>query len=98
MTRFQQRPLVPLLTFLLILASVSVTRASSGPKWSDEQLIGFSNVILTGRVVDITEKGADDHINKLAKKYVNQDVYPYRQPGEVRVIYTIRPEHSFVMG
>ena len=35
-----------------------------------------------GRVVEITEQGADDHINKLAKKYLGVDVYPYRQPGE----------------
>jgi hypothetical protein len=43
--------------------------------------------------VDITQEGADDHINKLAKKYLGKDVYPYRQPGEVRVLYRVRPEH-----
>jgi len=47
---------------------------------------------LRGRVIEITETGADDHINKMAKKYLNQDVYPYRQPGEVRVLYKIEPE------
>ena len=45
-----------------------------------------------GRVVDITEKGADQHINKLAKKYLGVDKYPYAQPGEVRVLYRVRPE------
>lgn len=45
-----------------------------------------------GRVADITEQGADDHINRMAKKYLNVDTYPYRQPGEVRVIYKIKPE------
>ncbi len=45
-----------------------------------------------GRVVEITEKGADDHIDRMAKKYLNQDRYPYRQPTEVRVMYKIRPE------
>jgi PPOX class probable F420-dependent enzyme len=46
-----------------------------------------------GRVVDITEKGADQHINKLAKKYLGVDKYPYAQPGEVRVLYRVKPEH-----
>lgn len=58
----------------------------------------YRHLSIRGRVVDITEAGADDHINKLAKKYINQDVYPYREPGEVRVIYKIRPEHTFAMG
>jgi PPOX class probable F420-dependent enzyme len=51
-----------------------------------------------GKVTEITEEGADDHINKMAKKYLGQDKYPYRQPGEVRVIYKIRPEHTTTMG
>ncbi len=45
-----------------------------------------------GKVTEVTEKGADDSINRLAKKYLGVDVYPYRQPGEVRVIYKITPE------
>ena len=46
-----------------------------------------------GRVVEITEKGAAQHIDKLAKKYLGVDKYPYAQPGEVRVLYRIEPEH-----
>jgi PPOX class probable F420-dependent enzyme len=34
---------------------------------------------------------ADDHIDRLAKLYIDQDEYPFRQPGEVRVKYTITP-------
>jgi hypothetical protein len=49
-------------------------------------------------VVDITEAGADEHIDKLAKKYINQDRYPHRAPGEVRVKYKIVPERAFTMG
>ena len=37
--------------------------------------------------------GADEHINALAKKYINQDEYPYRQPGEQRIKFVIEPEH-----
>lgn len=35
--------------------------------------------------------GADEHIDGLAKKYLNQDSYPFRQPGEQRIMFTIRP-------
>jgi PPOX class probable F420-dependent enzyme len=52
---------------------------------------------LRGRVEEISEQGADSHIDALAKKYLGQDRYPYRQPGEVRVIYKIRPERVWTM-
>lgn len=51
-----------------------------------------------GKVVEITENGADAHIDKLARKYLGADRYPYRQPGEVRVIYRIEPERITSMG
>ncbi len=44
---------------------------------------------IRGRVVRVTEDGADAHIDKLARKYLDADSYPFRQPGEVRVSYTI---------
>ncbi len=47
---------------------------------------------IRGTVVEITEEEADDHIDKLANKYLGVDKYPYRQEGEVRVIYRIKPE------
>jgi PPOX class probable F420-dependent enzyme len=53
---------------------------------------------IRGRVVEITEEGADESIDKLAKKYLGVDKYPYGQPGEVRVLYKIKPEHTTVMG
>jgi PPOX class probable F420-dependent enzyme len=39
-----------------------------------------------------TRDDADGHINRLAKVYINQDEYPFRQPGEVRMKYVITPE------
>ena len=48
--------------------------------------------------IRITEEGADAHIDRLAKKYLGADKYPFRQPGEVRVIYVIRPERVATMG
>ncbi len=47
---------------------------------------------IRGRVVEITEEGAEEHIDRLARKYLGVDRYPYRQPGEIRVLYKIRPE------
>jgi PPOX class probable F420-dependent enzyme len=44
-----------------------------------------------GKVVEITEQGADEHIDKLAKKYLGADKYPGHRPGEVRRIYKIEP-------
>ena len=51
-----------------------------------------------GNVEEITEEGADAHIDSLAKKYLGKDKYPFRGPGEVRVIYKIRPEKVSTMG
>ena len=45
-----------------------------------------------GVIEEITEEGADDHIDRLAKKYLGVDTYPYRAPGEVRVMYKILPK------
>jgi PPOX class probable F420-dependent enzyme len=53
---------------------------------------------IRGRVVEIDEAGADASIDKLAKKYLGVDKYPYGQPGDVRVVYKIRPEHVTMMG
>ena len=49
-------------------------------------------------MVEITEKGADEHIDKLSKKYTGQDKYAHRGPGEVRVIYKIEAVHTHAMG
>ena len=37
----------------------------------------------------ITETGADDHIDKLAKRFLGADKYQFRQPGEKRLIVRI---------
>jgi len=53
---------------------------------------------IRGRVAEITEEGADAHIDKMAKKYLGADKYPYRQPGEQRVMYKVQPERTNTMG
>lgn len=51
-----------------------------------------------GTVAEVTEAGAVEHIDKMAQKYLGVDKYPYRQPGEVRVLYKIKAEHTTSMG
>jgi PPOX class probable F420-dependent enzyme len=58
----------------------------------------YRYLALRGKVDEITEEGADAHIDSLAKKYLGKDKYPFRGPGEVRVIYKIRPEKISTMG
>jgi PPOX class probable F420-dependent enzyme len=58
----------------------------------------YRHLAVRGQVEEITEQGADAHIDALAKKYLGKDKYPFRQPGEVRVIYKIRPEKVSAMG
>jgi PPOX class probable F420-dependent enzyme len=53
---------------------------------------------IRGRVAEITEDGAAAHIDKMAKKYLGEDKYPFSQPGEVRVLYKITPERTSHMG
>ena len=52
----------------------------------------YSNTSIRGRVIDQSQKGADEHIDKLAMKYLGKDKYPFRQPSEKRIILKIRPE------
>ena len=53
----------------------------------------YEYVEIRGRVSDgDTSQEADDHIDRLAKKYLDKDTYPFRQEGEQRVKYTIEAE------
>ncbi len=58
----------------------------------------YRYIEIRGRVVEITEKDADAHIDALAKKYLGLDTYPNRKPGEVRVIYRVEPLQIGTMG
>jgi PPOX class probable F420-dependent enzyme len=53
---------------------------------------------IQGRVTGMTETGADAHIDKMAKKYLGKDSYPYRTPDEKRVIVTITPDKVHAIG
>ncbi len=58
----------------------------------------YSHIAVRGKIVRITEQGADANIDALAKKYLGQDKYPFRRPEEVRVIYEIEPTSVSSMG
>ncbi len=51
-----------------------------------------------GRIVDVKEKDAEAHIDRLSQKYLGVEKYPYRQRGEVRVIYKIKPSRTIGWG
>jgi len=49
-------------------------------------------VSIRGKLVEDTQEGADEEINMLAKKYIDEDVYPWKGPDEVRVRFALEPE------
>ena len=51
----------------------------------------YRKVLVRGSV-EFVEEGADAHLDKLAKKYLNQDTYPWRDPKQVRVIGRVVPK------
>ena len=57
----------------------------------------YHMVTIRGKVTEQTSNGADDHIDKLAKRYLGVDKYPFRSPTEKRVIIKVAPENVFHM-
>lgn len=58
----------------------------------------YEYVEIRGRVERRTHEGADEHIDALAKKYLDGDEYPNRRAGEQRVIIQVEPEHVYTRG
>ncbi len=52
----------------------------------------YEFVSIRGRLAEDTHDGADEHIDRLAKKYMGVDSYPFRQEGEQRITFEIEPE------
>jgi hypothetical protein len=58
----------------------------------------YDMVTVRGRTIEqVTGDAAEEHIDKMAKKYIGKDKYPFRSPGEKRVILKIKPEKIFHM-
>ena len=47
-----------------------------------------------GKVVRIDEDPDMKFINSMAKKYLNQDLYPWHKPGDERIVIVVQPEHT----
>lgn len=58
----------------------------------------YRTATIRGDVVEMTEEGAEAHIDRLAQKYIGQERYPWRQPGEKRVLIKIRPTRVHTQG
>jgi PPOX class probable F420-dependent enzyme len=58
----------------------------------------YRYVEVRGEVVDIADDEGNAFINKMAKKYIGQDVYPWHQPGDERVVVRIQPKRATSMG
>ncbi|MBI3639835.1 MAG: PPOX class F420-dependent oxidoreductase [Thaumarchaeota archaeon] len=57
----------------------------------------YDMVTIRGKVIEQTSEGADEHIDKLAKRYLGVDKYPFRSPTEKRIIIKVAPENVFHM-
>ena len=58
----------------------------------------YDMVTIRGKVIEqISGDTAEEHIDKLAKKYIGKDKYPGRSSGEKRVLLKIKPERIFHM-
>ena len=58
----------------------------------------YRHIAIQGHVVEMTETGGDAHIDKMAQKYLGKDTYPFRAPGEVRIIVKIAPDKVHANG
>ena len=52
----------------------------------------YEYAMIKGRLADDTHDGADENIDRLAKKYLGKDEYPWLQPGEQRIKFLVEPE------
>src|SRR5713226_660986 len=57
----------------------------------------YDMVTIRGKVIEQTSEGADEHIDKLAKRYLGVDKYPFRTPTEKRIILKVKPDKVFHM-
>jgi PPOX class probable F420-dependent enzyme len=55
----------------------------------------YNMVLIRGKVIEQIKEGADEHTDRLAKKYLGMDKYPFPTPIEKRIILKIKPERVF---
>ena len=49
------------------------------------------------KVIEIIPDNDYVHADKLAKKYMDMEKYPFKRPGEKRITFKIKPEHVYVL-
>ncbi len=54
-------------------------------------------ITIRGKVVEIILDYDYTHANRLTKKYMGKDNYPFKREGEKRIILKIKPEKVFVL-
>jgi PPOX class probable F420-dependent enzyme len=57
----------------------------------------YTMVTVRGTITEQTNRGADEHVDKMAEKYLGVDKYPFRAQGEKRILLRMRPERVFYM-
>ena len=57
-----------------------------------EQNTPFNMVSIKGKVIERTTEGADEHVERLAKKYLGIGKYYYQKPSHKRIVIKIQPE------
>ena len=58
----------------------------------------YRYIQIRGTVARVSEEGGDAHIDSLAKKYLEKDVYPWHNTNDIRTIYEIEPKSIQTMG
>lgn len=58
----------------------------------------YDMAMIRGRAVEFTKDGADAHLDTLAKKYLDADTYPMRQPDDDRIIVKVAADRVMTMG
>jgi hypothetical protein len=79
---------------VLLIHYDSIVAGSTIP--SDQLFSRLSKASIKGKVIDQTAKGANEHLKKLAKRYLGMGKYYYRKSNHKRIILKIKPEK--VMG
>lgn len=58
----------------------------------------YQQAMIRGKAVEMWTKGADEVIDRLTKKYMGVDKFPFNRPGETRVTVYVEPDHVMVLG
>ena len=85
------------LAFIFALTSLLALAIACGTSGASREVkiapVGNLTVGLAKGDAELTTDGADAQIDKLAKKYLGEDEYPWRNPAETRVSVRIHPKH-----